>query len=403
MSVCLYHYPTTDLVNDFLGSLCTSISVLYTHSDREVIKLLLTQILSCTTHVSPSMQSDTPLLVSTDVYHVQNLASTFPVNLTVSPYPILVQDTHHVRSCHECQICSTRKAEVPLVVSPSPRLFMKIYVDVMLMPKARGYRYLVAARDDLSLATEGRALKHANADSLAKFFWEGIMCRYGFIAQIVTDNGSEVKGTFEKLMKHYSIPHICISPYNSKANGVVEHGHFIIHEAIIKSCNGDINLWPTKVHHAFFADKVITRCSTGFSPFYLLHGLDPVLPFDLFEAMHLVEGFHSGMSSQELLALRIRQLEKRPDDVHAAFNTLYKSRLHSNAQFEKKYIRRLVKSSYEAGDLVLVHNTQVEKELDRKSKPRYLGPFEVVRRTQGGSYVLKEMDGTISARGVAAF
>lgn len=119
--------------------------------------------------------------------------------------------------------------------------------------------------------------------------------------------------------------------------------------------------------------------------------------------MHLVEGFHSGMSSQELLALRIRQLEKRPDDVHAAFNTLYKSRLHSNAQFEKKYIRRLVKSSYEAGDLVLVHNTQVEKELDRKSKPRYLGPFEVVRRTQGGSYVLKEMDGTISARGVAAF
>ena len=96
MSVCLYHYPTTDLVNDFLGSLCTSISVLYTHSDREVIKLLPTQILSCTTHVPPSMQSDTPLLVSTDVYHVQNLASTFPVNLIVSPYPILVQDSPNV-------------------------------------------------------------------------------------------------------------------------------------------------------------------------------------------------------------------------------------------------------------------------------------------------------------------
>ena len=318
-------------------------------------------------------------------------------------WPQMYQDiTHHVRSCHECQIRSTCKAEVPLVVSPSPCLFMKIYVDVMLMPKARGYCYLVAARDDLSLAAEGHALKHANADSLAKFFWEEIMCRYGVIAQIVTDNGSEVKGAFEKLMKRYSIPHIRISPYNSKANGVVERGHFIIREAIIKSCNGDINLWPTKVHHAFFADKVITCCSTGFSPFYLLHGLDPILPFDLFEATHLVEGFHSGMSSQELLALCIRQLEKRPDDVHAAFNMLYKSRLHSKAQFKKKYIRRLVKSSYEAGDLVLVCNTQVEKELDQKSKPRYLGPFEVVRCTQGGSYVLKEMDGTISARGVAS-
>jgi len=44
-------------------------------------------------------------------------------------------------------------------------------------------------------------------------------------------------------MQCYSIPHICISPYNSKANGVVERGHFIIREAIIKPCDGDINLW----------------------------------------------------------------------------------------------------------------------------------------------------------------
>ena len=182
---------------------------------------------------------------------------------------------------------------------------MKIYVDVMLMPKARGYRYLVAAHDDLSLAAEGRALKHATSDSLAKFFWEEIICHYGVIAQIVTDNGSEIKGAFEKLMQHYAIPQICISPYNSKANGVVERGHFTIREAIVKSCEGDLNLWPTKVHHAFFADKVITCRSTGFSPYFLLHGLDPVLPFDLFEATYLVEGFYSDMTSEELLSLRI--------------------------------------------------------------------------------------------------
>ena len=121
----------------------------------------------------------------------------------------------------------------------------------------------------ISLAAEGHALKHASSDSLAKFFWEEIICRYRVIAQIVTDNGSEVKGAFEKLMQQYSIPQIRISPYNSKANGVVECGHFTIHKAIVKSCEGDLNLWPTKVHHTFFADKVITRCSTGFSPYYL--------------------------------------------------------------------------------------------------------------------------------------
>ncbi|EGO00581.1 hypothetical protein SERLA73DRAFT_71593, partial [Serpula lacrymans var. lacrymans S7.3] len=67
------------------------------------------------------------------------------------------------------------------------------------MPKARGYRYLVAARDDLSLAAEGRALKKASAHNLARFFWEEIICRYGAIGEVVTDNGSEVKGAFEEL------------------------------------------------------------------------------------------------------------------------------------------------------------------------------------------------------------
>jgi hypothetical protein len=60
-------------------------------------------------------------------------------------------------------------------------------------------------------------------------------------------------------------------------------------------------------------------------------------------------------------------------------------------------------SLYHSGDLVLVRNTAIEKELNRKTKPRYLEPYEVDRRTKGGSYVLKEMDGTIQRQGVAAF
>ncbi|KDQ62225.1 hypothetical protein JAAARDRAFT_121459, partial [Jaapia argillacea MUCL 33604] len=47
------------------------------------------------------------------------------------------------------------------------------------------------------------------------------------------------------------------------------------------------------------------------------------------------------------------------------------------------------------GELVLKQNTQVEKSMDRKHHPQYLGPYEVIRRTKGGSYILKELDSTI--------
>ena len=109
------------------------------------------------------------------------------------------------------------------------------------------------------------------------------------------------------------------------------------------------------------------------------------------------------MSTSDLLALRIKQLRKLPDDIDKAAETLHRSRLKNKAAFEQRYQRRLWRNEYKPGDLVLVRNSRVEKELDRKTKPRYLGPFEVLRRTQGGSYILKEMDGTISRRGVAAF
>jgi hypothetical protein len=61
------------------------------------------------------------------------------------------------------------------------------------------------------------------------------------------------------------------------------------------------------------------------------------------------------------------------------------------------------KEFYKFGELVLVRNSEQETRLNRKTKPRYLGPYEVCRRTKGGSYVLKELDGTILREGVAAF
>ncbi len=130
-------------------------------------------------------------------------------------------------------------------------------------------------------------------------------------------------------------------PYNSKANGVVERGHFIIREAIVKSCEKKVSQWPDKVQLAFFADRVTITRSTGFSPFYLLHGVDPVLPFDLSEATFLVQGFQDGMATADLLALRIRQLEKHQEDLQMVAQRLANTRLHSKEHFEKRFARRI--------------------------------------------------------------
>ena len=51
----------------------------------------------------------------------------------------------------------------------------------------------------------------------------------------------------------------------------------------------------------------------------------------------------------------------------------------------------------------MVRNTQIAKDLGGKTKPRYLGPYAVVRRTVGGSYILAELDGSVWKTRFAAF
>ena len=76
---------------------------------------------------------------------------------------------HFVHSCHQCQICLTYKVHIPPTISTPVTLFTKVYLDVMVMPKAQGYHYIVTARDDLSGAAEGQKLKKASACAISQF------------------------------------------------------------------------------------------------------------------------------------------------------------------------------------------------------------------------------------------
>lgn len=135
----------------------------------------------------------------------------------------------------------------------------------------------------------------------------------------------------------------------------------------------------------------------------MAHGVEPLMPFDLSEATFLVEPMDAPLTTAELIAIRARQLLKRDDDLELIHERVLASRHRSVKEFEKKYANTIKDYDFQPGAIVLVRNTKVEKELSRKTKPCYLGPLMVVRRTRGGSYILAELDGSISLLRFAAF
>jgi hypothetical protein len=54
---------------------------------------------------------------------------------------------------------------------------------------------------------------------------------------------------------------------------------------------------------------------------------------------------------------------------------------------------------------VLIRNNPIENSvsIERKTADRYMGPYQIVRQTQGGSYILAELDGSILKHHVAAY
>src|SRR5258708_4915372 len=319
-------------------------------------------------------------------------------------WPYLNEDVHwYIRTCHECQVRQTEYFYIPPTVPEVPSLFRKAHIDTFLMPKAGSYRYVHHARDALSSYPEGRAATSDSGKVIADFIFQDILCRWGGLEEIVTDNAPPYIAALDVLASRYGIRHIRVSGYNSQANGIVESKHFDVREAIIKTCLGNESKWREVLPQVFWAERVTIRRATGYSPYYMVHGVHPLLPFDIYEATYLAPTQNFGISTEELIAIRARQLAKRPEDLARMQDLVSDSRRRNLEQFEKRHGSRIIDFDFKPGALVLVRNTRIEESLNRKTKPRYLGPMVVVRKTPGTSYIVAELDGTQSELRVAGF
>ena len=163
----------------------------------------------------------------------------------------------------------------------------------------------------------------------------------------------------------------------------------------MKTVESSITHWPDVVDMVFWTEWVTIQKAAGMSPYYIVHRVEPVLPFDLAKATYMSPELGDGVSTTELLAIRAKALLKRDKDLEEVEQKVLKARWELVQQFEVKFRYTIKDYNVKPGDLVLIQNSKIESEASRKPKPRYMGQMVVVWRMKGGSHVLVELDGAI--------
>ena len=85
----------------------------------------------------------------------------------------------------------------------------------MYMPLSQGHKYIIQARDSLTRWPEWKALTHETGRTIGQFIFNEILCRWGRLEKIITDNGTLFVAALDWIAECYHIHHIRISAYNS--------------------------------------------------------------------------------------------------------------------------------------------------------------------------------------------
>jgi ribonuclease HI len=222
-------------------------------------------------------------------------------------WPTAVADASEiVRTCEGCQFY-TRKSNLPAhVLQPIPVTwpFVVWGLDIVgpLRKAPGGYTHLLVVIDKFSKWVEVRPITNLRAEQAVTFFTD-IVYRFGVPNSIITDNGSQCTG--RKFLEFCDKFHIHVdwaAVAHPQTNGQVEHANGMILQGlkprIFDRLNKSGRKWLQELPAVVWSLRTTPSRATRFTPFFLVHGAEAVLPTDLEYGSPRVRGYDEGANQR---------------------------------------------------------------------------------------------------------
>ncbi|PIC44089.1 hypothetical protein B9Z55_004579 [Caenorhabditis nigoni] len=281
------------------------------------------------------------------------------------------------RACPKCQAKnppnpSFKEKLVPVVTS---KVFQKVGLDLAgpLRTTERNNKYILNIICWFSKFVISVPLPDARSDTVARALLTECVLRYGAMTELVSDNAttftSNAFGEFCELLK---IQHHKAIPYHSKGNGATERSFRTFHQLTSKYVNKTHTDWDIILPALVFCYNTTTHDTTGETPFFLMHGRDPIFSID-----QILDPSPSQLTDEDQDNIKNFRQELT-STIREAWTNAKEHADKAREQFSKTYDAHSRPSEIEVGDRVLFKNYKSKVGLSRKLVLPWIGQYRVI-------------------------
>jgi hypothetical protein len=292
----------------------------------------------------------------------------------------------YVRSCDACQRNKPSQQVPAGLLQPLPiptRPWQQVSMDLITqLPKSRrGHDAIVVFVDKLTkLVHLAETRTSVTAPELAEIFWSTVVRHHGLPSSILSDRDTRFTGHFWRtLWKCLGTQLTMSTAFHPQTDGQTERANRTLEEMLRPYVDFHQTDWDDHLVAAELAFNSSKHASTGFTPFYLNHGHEVMVPLDLaLEAARI--------APQPDAAARIQRLHR---DLELAQRHL----LIAQQRQAKHADRHRREVTFRVGDEVLLSTAHLKLlgNGDRTAKftYKYIGPFKIKRVVNNNAYELE--------------
>ncbi|GJT17119.1 reverse transcriptase domain-containing protein [Tanacetum coccineum] len=295
-----------------------------------------------------------------------------------------------IRACQDCQVHKPvpRNPQQMLTPITFPWPFYKWGIDIAgpFLEGPGKVEFLIVVVDYFTKWIEAKPVATITGNQIRKFVWDKIVCRFGLLGEIISDNGKQFRDNpFKDWCEKLCIRQHFASVKHLQTNGLVERANRSFGEGIKARLDARSKIWMEEPPHVLWAHRTMIKSSNRDTPFSLTYRTEAVIQAETgMPTLRTVEV--ELVQNNEALGINHNHLEERREEAAIRAAKI-------KARMEKYYNSKVKNTNFKPGYLVYRNNDASRTKDTRKLGPKWEGPYEVMEALRKGAYKLRDRDG----------